>query len=136
MSNRNAEQLVSVVFRLERGKLERLRAIAAASRIRQSEFLREAIADVLAKHDKAPSHPLEGPPPLEIQLAWERSQLTCGCARAYTWAEYMALAPPLKGSQQESEDDSGAPIFLELRNCHCGSTMARLPSPCPKGWPL
>lgn len=134
--NRHSEQLVSVVFRLERGKLKRLRTLAAASRIRQSEFLREAIGDLLAKHARTPSHPLEAPTPREIQLAWERSQLGCGCGRSYTWDEYFALPAPLRGSQQPTTDDSGAPIFLELRNCHCGSTMARLPGPCPKGWPL
>ena len=43
-------RLTSVVFRLTRDRLEALKTLSRATRIRQSEYLREAIADVLAKH--------------------------------------------------------------------------------------
>lgn len=45
--------LTSVVFRLSREKLEALKALSRATRIRQSEYLREAIADLLAKYEAA-----------------------------------------------------------------------------------
>lgn len=51
MSNRHGPQLISLVFRLPRAKLERLAELAKRTRIRQSEFLREAIADLLAKYE-------------------------------------------------------------------------------------
>jgi predicted DNA-binding protein len=51
MSNRNPEQLVSVIMRLAGHQLRRLKALAKRTRIRQSEFLREAITDLLEKHE-------------------------------------------------------------------------------------
>jgi predicted DNA-binding protein len=44
-------RLTSVVFRLERQKLEALKDLSRATRIRQSEYLREAIADLLEKYE-------------------------------------------------------------------------------------
>ena len=43
-------RLTSVVFRLTKDRLEALKALSRTTRIRQSEYLREAIADVLAKY--------------------------------------------------------------------------------------
>jgi hypothetical protein len=54
-------RLTSVVFRLTRDRLEALKSLSRATRIRQSEYLREAIADVLTKHD-APALPFGSPP--------------------------------------------------------------------------
>jgi len=39
-----------VVFRLTKERLEALKALSRTSRIRQSEYLREAIADLLTKY--------------------------------------------------------------------------------------
>jgi predicted DNA-binding protein len=46
-------RLTSVVFRLSREKLDNLKDLSKATRIRQSEYLREAIADLLEKYDDA-----------------------------------------------------------------------------------
>lgn len=54
-------RLTSVVFRLTRDRLEALKSLSRSTRIRQSEYLREAISDVLAKHG-APMLPFGGPP--------------------------------------------------------------------------
>jgi len=54
-------RLTSVVFRLTRDRLEALKTLSRATRIRQSEYLREAIADVLSKHG-APIAPYGVPP--------------------------------------------------------------------------
>jgi len=54
-------RLTSVVFRLTRDRLEALKTLSRATRIRQSEYLREAIADVLTKHG-APTVPYGAPP--------------------------------------------------------------------------
>ncbi len=54
-------RLTSVVFRLTRDRLEALKTLSRATRIRQSEYLREAIADVLSKHG-APLVPYGVPP--------------------------------------------------------------------------
>jgi predicted DNA-binding protein len=43
-------KLVDVVMRLPRWKRDALDKLAADTRVRKSEYLREAIADVLAKH--------------------------------------------------------------------------------------
>jgi hypothetical protein len=43
-------RLLSLVFRLERSKLEALKDLSRTTRIRQSEYLREAISDLLAKY--------------------------------------------------------------------------------------
>lgn len=137
--------LVSLVFRLPRAKLERLAALAKSTRIRQSEFLREAIADLLKKHAHALacSRCGEGEAGARglcsscgsIQLAWELSQCRCSCGRTHTWREFLELPAPLRGSQQETTDDEGRTVFLELRDCRaCKSTMARLPGIAPKGW--
>lgn len=50
--------LVDVVMRLPRAKNDALSALAKDTRIRKSEYLREAIADLLAKH----SEELDGMP--------------------------------------------------------------------------
>ncbi len=47
----NQERLTSVVFRLGRDRLELLKGLSKETRIRQSEYLREAISDLLLKHD-------------------------------------------------------------------------------------
>ena len=43
-------RLTSVVFRLEREKLQALKELSRSTRIRQSEYLREAICDLLEKY--------------------------------------------------------------------------------------
>lgn len=43
--------LVSLVFKVPKHKLARLQELAKRTRIRQSEYLREAIADLLAKYE-------------------------------------------------------------------------------------
>jgi hypothetical protein len=43
-------RLTSVVFRLDREKLDALKDLSRSTRIRQSEYLREAIADLLEKY--------------------------------------------------------------------------------------
>ncbi len=48
----NTPRLTSVVFRLSREKLEALKDLSRATRIRQSEYLREAISDLLAKYEE------------------------------------------------------------------------------------
>lgn len=47
------KDLLSVVFRLERRRLAAVKELAEKTRIRQSEYLREAIADLLKKHEEA-----------------------------------------------------------------------------------
>ena len=54
-------RLTSVVFRLTKERLEALKALSRTSRIRQSEYLREAIGDLLTKY----AVPTELPPPGE-----------------------------------------------------------------------
>jgi predicted DNA-binding protein len=44
-------RLTSVVFRLNRDRLESLKELSKATRIRQSEYLREAISDLLEKYE-------------------------------------------------------------------------------------
>ena len=44
-------RLTSVVFRLTRDRLEALKTLSRATRIRQSEYLREAISDLLVKYE-------------------------------------------------------------------------------------
>ena len=48
-------RLLSLVFRLERSKLEALKDLSRSTRIRQSEYLREAIADLLGKYEASRS---------------------------------------------------------------------------------
>ena len=42
-----------IIIRLSREKLDNLKDLSKATRIRQSEYLREAIADLLEKYDDA-----------------------------------------------------------------------------------
>lgn len=44
-------RLTSMVFRLQKDRLEALKELSRSTRIRQSEYLREAIADLLQKYD-------------------------------------------------------------------------------------
>jgi predicted DNA-binding protein len=44
-------RLTSVVFRLNREKLDALKDLSKTTRIRQSEYLREAISDLLTKYE-------------------------------------------------------------------------------------
>jgi predicted DNA-binding protein len=44
------ERLTSVVFRLGRDRLTLLKGLSKETRIRQSEYLREAISDLLLKY--------------------------------------------------------------------------------------
>ena len=44
-------RLTSVVFRLNREKLDSLKELSRSTRIRQSEYLREAISDLLSKYE-------------------------------------------------------------------------------------
>lgn len=44
-------RLTSVVFRLNKEKLETLKDLSKATRVRQSEYLREAISDLLEKYE-------------------------------------------------------------------------------------
>jgi len=46
-------RLLSLVFRLERAKLEALKDLSKSTRIRQSEYLREAISDLLVKYERS-----------------------------------------------------------------------------------
>jgi predicted DNA-binding protein len=43
-------RLTSVVFRLNRDRLEALKDLSRETRVRQSEYLREAITDLLEKY--------------------------------------------------------------------------------------
>lgn len=45
-------RLTSVVFRLNRDRLESLKELSKSTRIRQSEYLREAISDLLEKYEE------------------------------------------------------------------------------------
>lgn len=45
-------RLTSVVFRLNRDRLEILKDLSKETRIRQSEYLREAISDLLEKYEE------------------------------------------------------------------------------------
>lgn len=49
-------RLLSLVFRLERAKLEALKDLSKSTRIRQSEYLREAISDLLVKYEQSAAH--------------------------------------------------------------------------------
>lgn len=44
-------RLASIVFRLHRDRLDALKELSRSTRIRQSEYLREAIDDLLSKYD-------------------------------------------------------------------------------------
>ncbi|MBL8939729.1 MAG: ribbon-helix-helix domain-containing protein [Archangium sp.] len=45
-------RLTSVVFRLNRDRLDALKDLSKETRIRQSEYLREAISDLLEKYEE------------------------------------------------------------------------------------
>lgn len=45
-------RLTSVVFRLNRDRLDMLKDLSKETRIRQSEYLREAISDLLEKYEE------------------------------------------------------------------------------------
>jgi len=45
-------RLTSVVFRLSRERLELLKDLSKETRVRQSEYLREAITDLLEKYSE------------------------------------------------------------------------------------
>lgn len=45
-------RLTSVVFRLNKDKLDTLKELSRSTRIRQSEYLREAISDLLEKYEE------------------------------------------------------------------------------------
>ena len=49
--NDDLPRLTSVVFRLNRDRLENLKELSRVTRVRQSEYLREAINDLLEKYD-------------------------------------------------------------------------------------
>jgi hypothetical protein len=49
-SPRRSPALVSVVFKLQRTSRDAVDQLATETRVRKSEYLREAIADLLAKH--------------------------------------------------------------------------------------
>ena len=44
--------LVSLVFRIPKSALEMLKGLSTRTRVRQSEYLREAIEDLLSKYGK------------------------------------------------------------------------------------
>ena len=46
------KQLVSLVFRIPKSSLDQLKGLSAKTRVRQSEYLREAIEDLLMKYSK------------------------------------------------------------------------------------
>jgi predicted DNA-binding protein len=48
----DTSRLTSVVFRLGRDRLEILKDLSRETRIRQSEYLREAISDLLDKYEE------------------------------------------------------------------------------------
>lgn len=49
------QTLTSVVFRLPRRSFDALQRLSRATRVRQSEYLREAIADLLRKYPEPPA---------------------------------------------------------------------------------
>lgn len=53
MNANEPNRLVSVVFRLPRDRMECLKELSRETRVRQSEYLREAIADLLEKYERA-----------------------------------------------------------------------------------
>lgn len=45
-------RLTSLVFRIPKQRLEALKELSKRTRVRQSEYLREAIADLLEKYEE------------------------------------------------------------------------------------
>ena len=50
--NNTDSRLTSVVFRLNRDRLDMLKDLSKETRIRQSEYLREAISDLIGKYEE------------------------------------------------------------------------------------
>ncbi len=48
----DSPRLTSLVFRLQRDRLDALKELSRSTRIRQSEYLREAIDDLLGKYEE------------------------------------------------------------------------------------
>lgn len=48
-------RLTSLVFRIPKPRLEQLKQLSRKTRVRQSEYLREAIADLLSKYEDCQS---------------------------------------------------------------------------------
>ena len=48
----SSKRLVSLVFRIPKQRLDALKGLSTKTRVRQSEYLREAIDDLLCKYDK------------------------------------------------------------------------------------
>jgi len=48
----DSPRLTSLVFRLQRDRMDALKELSRATRIRQSEYLREAITDLLDKYEE------------------------------------------------------------------------------------
>ena len=48
-------RLTSLVFRIPKPRLEQLKQLSRKTRVRQSEYLREAIADLLMKYQDGES---------------------------------------------------------------------------------
>lgn len=46
----STSRLISLVFRLPKPNLQALKGLSSKTRVRQSEYLREAIEDLLAKY--------------------------------------------------------------------------------------
>jgi predicted DNA-binding protein len=46
-----SKRLVSLVFRIPKPRLEALKGLSNKTRVRQSEYLREAIEDLLQKYE-------------------------------------------------------------------------------------
>jgi predicted DNA-binding protein len=51
----SADEVISTHVLVSRATAERLRQLSSRTRIAQSEYLREAIEDLLGKYGKAPS---------------------------------------------------------------------------------
>jgi predicted DNA-binding protein len=47
----DSPRLTSIVFRLQRSRLDALKELSRETRVRQSEYLREAISDLLDKYE-------------------------------------------------------------------------------------
>lgn len=53
----DSTRLISLVFRLQRRRLDALKGLSQKTRIRQSEYLREAISDLLKKYEERLAQP-------------------------------------------------------------------------------
>jgi len=95
-----------------------------------------AVAPMIAGVVAATASAVSPPYAEEGQELEERRALRCFCGRAYTWAEYLALPPPVKctkegaSDQVESADEDGHPVIGWIRDCECKNTMCR---PKPQG---